>query len=229
MAIAASMLHRYPFGAARLSQYLVPLVAFTAGIGAAGAIERLRSARWRDAAVMVVVGLVLLGAVLQIARDMTHPYKHRVDYEHRAFAMWFWGGVQETDPTVCLWTDLGLQLYPETEGEAYRCYKRIYAPIDADSSAAPWLAGDPPQQIRCVVYHGKHTDRDEAAFIRWKGELETRYKLAGRESHRVELNEPPHPSRIGVYDVYRFRLRAADAKAATGQAAKAEERTARQK
>ena len=65
-----------------------------------------------------IAALFVIGGVM-LARDMSHPYKRLVDYEHRGFARWFWKENAEEGEVVCLHTDLGRNFY------ASRTFRRL--------------------------------------------------------------------------------------------------------
>ena len=62
-----------------------------------------------------------------LAKDMSHPYKRLVDYEHRGFARWFWKENALEGEVVCLHTDLGKFFYTPRAPEDYLCYQRVYS------------------------------------------------------------------------------------------------------
>ena len=126
LAFAAAALHRYPYGGARLSQYYAPLACLMIGLGGAsliGLASRIESRR-RILGISVAV-LFVIGAAM-LARDMSHPYKRLVDYEHRGFARWFWKENAEEGEVVCLHVDLGRNFYTPRTSEDYLCYERLF-------------------------------------------------------------------------------------------------------
>ena len=105
LAFAAAALHRYPYGGARLSQYYAPLACLMIGLGGAsliGLASRIESRR-RILGISVAV-LFVIGAAM-LARDMSHPYKRLVDYEHRGFAPGFGRRTPKRGKSsACTWT-----------------------------------------------------------------------------------------------------------------------------
>ncbi|MBI2826865.1 MAG: glycosyltransferase family 39 protein [Planctomycetia bacterium] len=203
LAFVAAAMHRYPYGGARLAQYYAPLACLTAGLGGACLIGSMGHV-WarRPAFVSAVAILLVLGGCL-LARDMAHPYKRLVDYEHRGFARWLWDpGV--TGRAVSLRTDLGLDLYPGTPMENYRCYERIFSPRRAECPLDARL-------VRCVAYCDEGAQRDEAAFATWMAQMTRSHELTNQDTYRVKLNGPREPLRIGLYQVYEFQPKRLDA------------------
>jgi Dolichyl-phosphate-mannose-protein mannosyltransferase len=208
LSMAAAALHRYPYGShARLSQYLAPAICLLSGSGGALLLARLRDPRWQSAAVRLclVGGGLLAGGML--IRDVTHPFKTRLDQDHRSFVRQFWTENPET-LTVCVQTDLGLRFYDRSFETSYRCNQRICSPVHR---GGPQLVRDRlargDQPVRCVVFHSASGKRDEAAFASWMEEMLLRYELAATESHRLPLNNNRnhlYDYYLQCYDVYRF-------------------------
>lgn len=208
LSLVAAALHRYPYGShARLSQYLAPAICLLTGIGAAWLLANLRDVRWRTAALRAGLagGIVIAGVML--TRDLVHPYKMKVDRDHRDFARRFWNESPEV-PTLCLQTDLGLRLYEGNFETGYRCYQRIHSPVHRHGpqpSAAELTGGEGP--VRCVVFHSASTQKNETAFSGWMEGMLARYDLVGTESHKVPLStnhDDLYDFYTQCYDVYRF-------------------------
>jgi len=76
----AAVLKRYPYGGCcRISQHVAPIICLLAGLGAAGLIERLRSASLQARWTRIVCGLLTLIGVGGMLRDMAHPYRGDTD------------------------------------------------------------------------------------------------------------------------------------------------------
>jgi hypothetical protein len=70
----AAVLHRYPYGGAgRLSQHAVPAICLCAGMGAAGLIERARSAALRRRWAVGVCALLVLVGIGGMIRELITP------------------------------------------------------------------------------------------------------------------------------------------------------------
>ncbi len=212
LSLVAAALHRYPYGShARLSQYLVPAICLLAGPGGALIIAQLRQPKWQTAAVRLclVGGGLLAGGML--IRDIAHPYKTRLDQDHRTFARQFWTAAPDAI-TVCAQTDLGLRLYDRTFETSYLCNQRICSPAhrNGPQPVRDRLAkGEQP--VRCVVFHSASGKRDEVAFDAWMEQMRARYDLAGMESHHLPLSNTRndlYDFYLQSYDVYRFTPRA---------------------
>ncbi len=208
LSMVAAALHRYPYGShARLSQYLVPAICLLAGSGGALLLARLRQPAWQSATVRLCLigGGLLAGGML--VRDVAHPFKTKLDQDHRAFARQFWNAAPES-LTVCAYTDLDLRFYDRTVETSYRCNQRICSPAHRNGPQAvqdQLARGDRP--VRCVVIHSASGKRDEAAFAAWIQQMQARYDLAGTESHRIPLSNNHndlYDYYLQCYDVYRF-------------------------
>jgi hypothetical protein len=220
LAIVAAALRRYPYGGARLSQYYGSLVCLTAGLGAAcliGSLARAEARRRVFGGVIAV--LIVIGAVM-LAKDMSHPYKRLVDFEHRGFARWFWKENAAEGEVICVHTDLGKSFFMPRAPEDYLCYQRTYSPVHRHGARHVDLADLPPDRpVRCVMCSLEGEPRDEAAFAAWLAEMTARYDLVSQQSYRVRLNAPREPDRFGCYQVYQFRAKTAAAETASRAAA----------
>lgn len=221
LSLVAASLHRYPYGShARLSQYLVPAICLLAGPGGALIVARLRQQTWQIAAIrFCLVGGGLLAAGMLI-RDVAHPFKTRLDLDHRAFARQFWNAAPEA-LTVCAQTDLGVRFYDHSFETSYRCNQRICSPVHRNGPQSVrdrLVKGDQP--VRCVVFHSASSKRDEAAFASWMEQMLARYDLAGTEGHRLPLSNTRndlYDFYLQCYDVYRFIPKASGGSVSTPQ------------
>lgn len=210
LALVAAVLHRYPYGGPRLTQYLVPYITLVAGAGFAAWIGWLRRPEARTAAFGGAVALLAVVGCGIAVRDVVKPYKHRPDYEHRGFAEWFWTQRLRHEQIACASTDLGVDLYPTVDDEVYRCYQRIYSRSRGDAGRAMPLAPKTAVPLRCVVYGEEGAEQDQAATDRWLREMQQQYVLAERETYRVQIDHAKEPQRIGRYEVYWFEPKAVE-------------------
>jgi len=208
LALVAAALRRYPYGGARLSQYYGSLACLTAGLGAAclmGSIARAEARRRAFAGKIAV--LLVIGAAM-LVKDMSHPYKRLVDFEHRGFARWFWKENAAEGEVICVHTDLGKNFFTPRAPEDYLCYQRTYSAAHRRGSRGANLADLPADRpLRCVMCSLEGERRDEAAFAAWLADMTARYDLTGQQSYRVQLNAPREPDRFGCYAVYEFRAK----------------------
>jgi hypothetical protein len=209
LAFLAAAMRRYPYGGARLAQWYASLACLMVGYGAACAISWLKQAEARRRVYAISVGLLLVVGSATMIKDLAHPYKRVVDFEHRGFVRWFWAENHAVGDVVCVHNDMGTNLFNGFIGEDYACYQRIYSPSHrhgprpVDINATP---GDRP--LRCVLYRDENVARDDAKFNAWMAEMTARYDLVDDDLYRVKLNGPREPERIGCYQVYEFRPKA---------------------
>lgn len=208
LSLIAAALHRYPYGShARLSQYLVPAICLLTGAGAAIILARLRSAEWQTRAIHlgIIGGVLIVGGML--IRDVAHPFKTRLDQEHRSFAQKFWNADPEA-LTCCVYTDQGARFYDRSFVTAYLCNQRIYStPHRHGPQAVEAQLDRADQPVRCVVFHSAIGKRDEALFAAWMERMQIRYDLAGTETHQFPLSnhrDSLYDYYLQCYDVYRF-------------------------
>lgn len=195
----------YPYGDnERLVQYLGPAVCLLAGLGAAQLLARLaRPARKQAIASMMVMLAAIAGG--EMLRDLSHPYKHRCDWDHQSFARWFWTQAEDSSDMVAMPLPLNRAIYNRTDYTAYACYQAIYA----DRLKAPGDVCDAAKKpLDCVVFRGDESRGDQPALDRWLKQFEPRYRLAGCTRHRVKTDVGPQHDFYGWYDVYRFVPRA---------------------
>jgi hypothetical protein len=212
LAFIAAAVHRYPYGGARLSQYYASLACLMIGLGAASliaAIDRIEARR--RVLVAAVAALFVIGAAM-LARDMSHPYKRLVDFEHRGFARWFWKENADEGEVVCLHTDLGRNFYTPRTSEDYLCYERTYSAAHRHGGRHIDLAElserlPAKRPLRLVMFALEGERRDETAYNAWLAEMGSRFDLTGEQSYRVRLNAPKEPDRFGRYMVLEFRAK----------------------
>lgn len=155
LTLAASVVHRYPFGTeARLMQFVAPAVCLLSGAGAGAAIERIRSVeRRRRVLGAVLVGLIACGVVPQVVSS-TIPYRMRRDQEAREFARRFWPEQNEGAELACAHLDFAVGPPGGWRGKKswYLCNQAIYSP-QRRNFGGPRLdhvSADHP--LRCVVF-----------------------------------------------------------------------------
>jgi hypothetical protein len=203
LGLVSGVLRLYPYGDnERLVQYLGPAICLLAGLGAAQLAALVRPAAPRRAAVALAV---LLGAIAggQTVRDLTHPYKHRCDWDHQGFARWFWNQDADTAELVAMPRHLNAQIYNRTDYCSYVCYQAIYG-RRAKKRSAGQSPAQPPKALDYVVFHSDESEPNRPALDAWLRQLEPRYCLAGCTRYRVKTDVGPPHDFFGWYDVYRF-------------------------
>jgi Dolichyl-phosphate-mannose-protein mannosyltransferase len=206
LAMAAAALRRYPYGGARLSQYYASLACLSAGLGAASLMSLFARVEVRRRVFGGVIAVLFVIGVAMLARDMSHPYKRLVDFEHRGFARWFWKENAAEGEVICLHTDLDKNFYTPRAPEDYLCYQRAYSAAHRQGARGVKLADLPTDRpLHCVMFALEGQQRDEAAFAGWLSDMTARYELTNQQSYRVKLNGPREPDRFGRYTVFEFR------------------------
>jgi hypothetical protein len=217
---AAACLKAYPYGGhVRVMLYAAPLFCLLAGSGSAVLLSRVPALpNHRHVPVLVTAVLLAILAVAWPARDMVRPYKMEFCREDRDFARWFWTSKSRDAELACLDTDFGLDFRREPiagmpwshlsdaadlfdTSSLYRCNRAIYGP-----------EGTPPdltrvsleRPLRCVHFRSWAFRYDEAALGRWLEEMQSRYRLAGRETHRFPISWLQLDDRFDRVEVYEF-------------------------
>ncbi|MBS0211068.1 MAG: glycosyltransferase family 39 protein [Planctomycetes bacterium] len=205
LAYVAAWLERYPYaGTERMTQYLGPIICVLAGAGGAALLERFKPApRYRVA--LVTTCLLAAAGTGLLARDLARPYKCNYDWRHQGFARWFWNQDTAAGTLYCVERDLGLQLYPGADHSEYHSNQQIYSPRRrelGEGTTIDKLPGDQP--VRVVVYNHEKDALDPARWQAWMGAMSERFDLAGRDEHRILIEQYSDGPFIGVYTVYRF-------------------------
>lgn len=210
--LLAAAMHRYPYGGhVRLTMHLGPAVCLMAGMGfsawLAAAARRRPGGRVPAAAVLGLLALLPVGSTL---RDVAHPARSANDQRFRDFARWFWVSKAFDGELVCLKTDLGVGVEPllclEGDEAMYVCNQRIYSPRHARGEPPAWDRVSADRPLRCVRFIAPIVPQDEAAIDRWLAEIESRYRLTGRETYLFPIfrREDGPPSRVNRLEVYQF-------------------------
>ena len=201
LALAAAILHRYPFGGhARVMQYLGPFVCLFAGTGVAALIRwRPRfpeSERRRLALAFSVLGAIGVGLA---ARAAAKPYAMLDDVHARAFARWFWQDHVGAAPTVQA-TDLLEAQHPGAPlfTPQFRCYRAIYAagPTATLRESLPRL----DRETAFVVHYLQLAEKREQVVADWRRGMERAYRLVREERFDVNPGKEWH----GVYLLLTF-------------------------
>jgi hypothetical protein len=203
----AALLRIYPYGGHnRLTQFLVPSIAISIGLGTAAALAMLRnSILRRRVTVMLAGGLALFGAGL-CARDILHPYHHVHDAHHREFARRFWPDEAETT-TICSLTDLRQKFCKLGWYGYYRCNQQIYSPQHRQRKAlSEFDVNVWRQPLRLVVFRPPGRTLNQQALADFLKRFEPFYELAGRQNYEPCRGDIGY-DKYGGYEVFRFHPR----------------------
>jgi hypothetical protein len=207
LTFVAALLRIYPYGGHnRLTQFLVPSIAISLGLGTASVLAMLRNAHIRRRLTFTLVGgLALFGAGL-CCRDMLHPYHHVHDEHHREFSRRFWPEDPETI-TICSLTDLRLKFCKLGWYGYYRCNQQIYSrqhrqretPFELDDNVGR-------RPLRLVIFRPPGRVLDQQGMSDCLKRFEPNYELAGRENYEP-CREDVGFDKYGGYEVFRFKPR----------------------
>jgi hypothetical protein len=237
---AAAAMRKYPYGDhMRMTLYMAPMFCILMAVGVAAVLSWLarRLAQRRGLLVAatntkpeVTVGqansgaridlsgpwtaalaLLMIVPCASIARDFTAPYKSSNDLRARGFAQWFWFNTSHNGETVCLHSDLNVDLEPETfqhgSSASYLCNQRIYSPRHAKGLEPQWdrIAADWP--LRCVQYRSPRfpSDGDKTAAA-WLETMSEKYQLVGKETYPFPFYDKRETELkfTDYIDVYKF-------------------------
>lgn len=212
--VAAAM-KVYPYGGhIKFFHHVSPLIAILVGLGASawlGWWARKGKAKFVLHSFRTLVILLAAVGIVLIVRDVTHPCKTKSDLRARAFAQWFWPTAAFQGEVACVTTDLGQDFSPEvwtelTWAAMYVCNKRIYSSADAWVKPPDWERISDDWPLRCVVYRVPHLEFDEQALARWLKDMQSRYKLLGRESYPFPRYDRRQKRLVTVdyIDIYKF-------------------------
>ena len=164
-----------------------------------------------QAAVAVVLGLLVLVAGGSILRDLTHPYKSSVTLRSRDFAQWFWFDLAHDSELVCLETDWQANLAPGTFrwgwSSLYLCNQKIYSPRHARGEPPRLERVSAQRPLRCVLFRDTQQDPSTAALDRWLAEMQHSYTLIGRDRYAVPIYgkwDAPQDSIQDYIEVFKF-------------------------
>jgi hypothetical protein len=213
----------------RLSMHVVPIVCILAGIGAAalfGPLSLRERARVRagnvlfandsrDAhltrSIIAAIALLLALATGFLARDFHLPGKEQADIRKRAFAAWFWSGLERDHEVICLAGGLPPALPPlskSAQGRAapqFLCNERIYSPRQVQSKPCDLARVSRDRPLACVQYWSHLAPYDPAEFCRWLDAMQQRYDLVASNRYPLlqdnDNDRQPEPAdRVEVYE-----------------------------
>jgi hypothetical protein len=200
----AAALRIYPYGGHnRLTQFLVPPMATSIGMGVAAVLSISRNANTRRRLTVVLLsGLATFGAGV-CGRDVIHPYHHVHDEHHREFARRFWLDEPQMT-TLCAFTDLHQVFCKRGWYAYYRCNQRIYSARHGWQRAS--IKHDferLSRPLRLVVFRPPQRWLDPQALdICLKG-FEPDFELAGHQTYEPCRDDAGF-DKYGGYEVFRF-------------------------
>jgi hypothetical protein len=176
-----------------------------------------KSTRLRDIFTMAdkrwtaTLALLMLVPCASIVRDFAAPYKSSNDLRARGFAQWFWFNTSHNGETVCLHSDLSVDLEPETfqhgSSASYLCNQRIYSPRHSKGLEPQWdrISADWP--LRCVQYRSPRfpSEGDKTAAA-WLETMSEKYQLVGKETYPFPFYDKRETELkfTDYIDVYKF-------------------------
>jgi uncharacterized membrane protein len=224
--LVAAAMGEYPYGGhVRLAMHLGPPVCVMAGLGVS---EWLASAgrRWPRSRILVptvLSALALLSAGIMV-RDAAYPARSENDLRFRGFSRWFWVNRAYDSELACLKSDFRVAVDPllcvEGDEAMYLCYQRMFSLRHARGEAPAWDRVSADWPLRCVRFIAPIAPQDEAAFDRWRAEMEVHYRLVGREIYHFPFydRKDPKPSYVNSLEVYEYVPRVSLAGEAAGVA-----------
>jgi len=209
VAMVAAAARRYPYGgpaphgsAARVMQYAVPGLCLLIGLGAARALDLIRSPRARRRTIRVgLAGLVAVG-LTPIAAGWARPYRTYQAEAAREFARRFWPEVGRGAEVACLRWDLGVAEWDSIRlGVAVMlCNQAIESP-SRKAGGPDWSRVSAGRPLRCVL--GVAPERDGPEVVAWLARMRDRFDLRHRETYTHDTAEPgrrPNPERFEVFE-----------------------------
>ncbi len=208
----AAMLHRYPYGGhVKFSQYMVPMLCLTMGLGAAALVRTLSLKRWTTwnlHAATVALAAIAVGCM---ARDFVFPYKNTTDRLHRDFARWFWKVASHQGEVACAIRDMGNPFIPERTTTLnwtamYLCNQAIYSPRHHRNLPVEWNQASEQRPMRIVIYRPGNIHFDHQGYRRWRAELTEKFRIVAWEQFAMPCygkreREPSNVDHIEVMTV----------------------------
>jgi hypothetical protein len=196
MALAASILRRYPYGMSpRVAQFLVPSTLILAAAGFDWLVARLRPLPLRRMALPGLMGLLVALGLWRLTTDLSRPYRTPWDRTAREFARWFWEELGASGELVCVRTDLGITLGKERWSydatDQYLCYQRIYSPRHRKGLPPRWADFSPERPLRLVLPNRKPDDVPELQA--WIVANQHRYALRDVRTYPATRGSPDEP------------------------------------
>jgi hypothetical protein len=209
VALAAAAIKRYPYGAAlngsaaRVMQYLVPIISLLTGLGAAAVIAGFRNPGTRARVVRVsLMCLVAIGSI-PLAAEAGHPFRTIHAQRARQFARRFWPALARDAEPVCLRWDLRLGEWDSTNLNVavYLCNQMIYSPARRRKGSPRWDRISANHPLRCVLSFSNAADPRVAG---WLNEMKKRYRLKECRAIAVNMAEASARPRTEYHYVYEF-------------------------
>jgi hypothetical protein len=146
LGLAASCLHRYPYGASgRLDQYLAPAICLVAGTGASVLIERVRSPQARRGWLIAVGAFFAVLGVGGVVRDAFQPYYDAEANWSREVMRDFRDEARSGAPIV-VFND------PDTVDPVFRWYLELYGDRISWAGRINWDRAAASGEVFCLHY-----------------------------------------------------------------------------
>lgn len=203
LALAASVLKRYPYGgSARIALYMAPAFCLLAGVGLAWLLRRFLRGKRNVRAVAVATAVVGLISVIGVVADVAHPYKSYWDSETRRVLTWLREQTAPDDRWVIFNAITRVPHSPNLQwysgaGARFRYYVARCAPV-------PTLWGPPSDQVSraapgrnwLIVYHHHEIPIPPQLLPSYLHSLTER--LGSPKAHAFSLGRGPE--RIEIYE-----------------------------
>ena len=94
----------------------------------------------------------------------------------------------------------------EGDEAMYVCNQRIYSPRHARGEPPAWDRVSADRPLRCVRFITPVVPQDQPAIDRWLAEMQSRWRLSGRETYLLPIfrREGGPPAHVNSLEVYQF-------------------------
>ena len=206
----AAWLRKYPYGGhPRLVLFFAPHACLLAAGGFAAGLSWLARTGQSDVHVNRLRSVAFLGllaiALTSAARDISKPFKSRIDEQHRAFARDFWSRpAPEGWQTVCLSPFRSQCNAPRLCDFPYRVERALSL-----SEQLPIVGREVPRELattplRCVVFQNGSAPRHEGDYWVWRRAVAETHDLVAVDRYDLPVMSDAQPD---LYEVYWFQPR----------------------
>ena len=208
LTLAASAVHRYPFGGeARTMQFVAPAVCLMAGIGGATLLRQFTGPAGRRLS-MTAIGLLVALGLFETGKAVLRPYRSAYDERVRDFARDFWPSQARDAEVACLRSDFGIveDIYARRgvlngRTPVFVCNQRINSPSRTEDGPR-WDRVSATHPLRCVLYH--ETEPGQPEVVAWLDAMRSSYNLARVERFEVNVADPGRRPKLELIHVYEF-------------------------
>jgi hypothetical protein len=204
LALAASVVRRYPYGgSARQMQFLAPSICILAGLGAAWFLRAFSWPIVRRGVISLVLVLLAGAGLVAMATDLARPYRFLYDQQAREFARQFWPSQAREAELACLRWEFGIvnRRSMNLRTAVFLCNQKIYSPQRRNGNGPRWQEVSSTRPLRCVLYN--ETPPDHPDVVSWLARMRTNYTLRRTETLTVNADgssEGPKQERIVVFE-----------------------------